>query len=86
MTINNQDKGLLCGVASAMTGGLAIMRTVDRGVGKSVLKKIGDKQDPLSIFRKQSALNTLKGSKWQIPVFAITSLATGLLAKHYFEA
>ena len=86
MTISNQDKGLLCGVASALTGGLAIMRTVDRGVGKSVLKEIGNKKDTLSIFQKKSALNTLKGSKWQIPVFAITSLATGLLAKHYYEA
>ena len=86
MAINNQDKGLLCGVTSALSGGLAVMRTVDRGVGKSVLKKIGNKNDPLSIFQKKSALNTLKGHKWQIPVFALTSLATGLLAKHYFEA
>ena len=86
MTISNQDKGLMAGVASAITGGLAVMRAVDFGVGKSVLKDVGNKKDPLSIFQKKSALNTLKGIKWQIPVFAITSLATGLLAKHYYEA
>ncbi len=84
--VSNKDIGLISGVASAITGGVGVMRAVDLGVGKSVLKKVGTKNDLLSLAQKKSAYNTLKGTKWQIPAFLLTSLATGLFAKYCFDA
>lgn len=84
--ISNDDLALVGGTVSTLSGLFGITRAVDVAVAKSVLKENANKPGLIAAYEREKAFKNMKGTKWQIPVFLLTSLATGLLAKKAYDA
>ena len=84
--MSNDDCALVAGTISTLSGLFGLTRVIDVNVAKSVLKENANMPGLKAECQCGQALRIMKGAKWQIPVFLLTSLATGLLAKKAYDA